>query len=318
MSEAPSRSRRKRVVQALASEDVRLLDQLEAGIVVMDGAGVVVRWNAHAERILGVPAADAIGRPWADIVTVVRGGNVAGHEVRLIATLPTGWHGPIQLRICNTHEVWVKAHVQPLKLAPGDEKAGVVAVFWADAAPTTVAAPTVEVDARLMVRLEMGLEQERHLTAQLETLMGLTLLPQGNVSEKAAAELLLERIGSALGADSGCVLRENGNRFRVVAQHEAPPGVADALEAHPANAFHFWRSLLARPDGSAFRVPMSQATVTDRDFAPYNRPFASIAVFPIREGDRLVGAFLCYFPSPDTVGQAHERNIEAAGRIISI
>src|SRR5450759_5055603 len=220
MSEGPSRSRRKRVVQALASEDVRLLDQLEAGIVVMDGAGVVVRWNANAERILGVPATDAVGRPWADILAVVRGGNVAGHQVRLIATLPTGWHGPIQLRMRDGREVWVKANVQSLKLVPGDEKAGVVAVFWADTAPTTVAAPTVEVDARLMVRLEMGLEQERHLTAQLETLMGLTLLPQGDVSEAAVAQLLLERIISALGADSGCVIRENANTFRIVAQHE--------------------------------------------------------------------------------------------------
>jgi len=92
--------------------------------VIADGAGVVVRWNAHAERILGVPAADAVGRPWAEIVAVVRGGNVTGHQVRQIATLPRGWHGPIQLRISNTREVWVRAHVQSLKLAPGDEKAG--------------------------------------------------------------------------------------------------------------------------------------------------------------------------------------------------
>jgi PAS domain S-box-containing protein len=303
----------------VASEDVQLLDQLEAGIVVMDGAGVVVRWNAHAERILGVPAADAVGRPWADIVAVVRGGSVAGHQVRVIATLPPGWHGPIQLRISNTREVWVRAHVQSLKLAPGDDKAGVVAVFWADAAPTTDAAHTVEVDdARLMERLEMGLEQERHLTAQLETLMSLTLLPQGNVSEKAVAELLLERIGSALGADSGCVLRENGNRFRVVAQHKVPPGVAGAFEAHPANAFHFWRSLLTRPSGGAFRVPESESTLADPELDLFNRSFASLAVFPIRESARLVGAFLCYFSNTDTVGQADERNIEAAGRIISI
>jgi PAS domain S-box-containing protein len=306
------------VIQVLESEDARLLDQLEAGIVVMDGAGVVVRWNAHAERILGVAATDAVGRPWADILTVERGGNVAGHQVRLIATLPTGWHGPIQLRIRNGRDVWVKAHVQSLKLVPGDEKAGVVAVFWADTAPTTDAAPTVEVDARLMVRLEMGLEQERHLTAQLETLMGLTLLPQGNVSEATVAHLLLERIVNALGADGGCVLRENGNRFRVVAQHEAPPGVAGAFEAHPANAFQFWRTLLARPEGGAFRVPLSQTTVRDQGLDPHNRPVASIAVFPIRESDRFVGAFLCYFSSTDTVSQADERNIEAAGRIISI
>src|ERR1035437_7292267 len=53
-------------------------------------------------------------------------------------------------------------------------------------------------NARLMERLEIGLGQERHLTAQLETLMGLTLLPQGDVSEAAVAQLLLERIISAL------------------------------------------------------------------------------------------------------------------------
>jgi PAS domain S-box-containing protein len=305
------------VIQVLESEDARLLDQLKAGIVVMDGAGIVVRWNVHAERILGVAATDAVGRPWADILTVERGGNVAGHQVRLMATLPTGWHGPIQLRIRNGREVWVKAHVESLKLVPGDEKAGVMAVFWADTAPTTEA-PAVEVDARLMVRLEMGLEQERHLTAQLETLMGLTLLPQGNVSEATVAHLLLERIVHALGADGGCVLRENGNRFRVVAQHETPPGVAGAFETHPANAFQFWRTLLGRPEGGAFRVPLSQTTVRDQGLDPHNRPVASIAVFPIREGHRFVGAFLCYFSSTDTVSQSDERNIEAAGRIISI
>src|SRR5450830_888680 len=128
MSEGPSRSRRKRVVQVSANEDGQLLDQLEAGIVVIDGAGVVVRWNAHAERILGVPAADAIGRPWTDIAAVVRGGNETGHRLRRAATLPVGWHGPIQLRIRNTREVWVGAHVRSLKLAPGDDKAGVAAV----------------------------------------------------------------------------------------------------------------------------------------------------------------------------------------------
>ena len=465
MSEGPSRSRRKRVVQVSVSEDVQLLDQLEAGIVVMDGAGVVVRWNGHAERILGVPAADAVGRPWADLIAVVRGGDVAGHQVRKIVALPPGWHGPIQLRVSNEREVWVRAHVQSLKLAPGDEKAGIVAVFWAGTAPTdsdavvlaalalatsrsrtrgelasavleglceatmadfglivlwdepgrrTVEAsrglgeellqlvradsipevaaaldapggimaverlgewptgadvaasmardgiaagfivnmrvrdasigflglgsrraawmkPRDEVvlqiasqvanaieNARLMERLEVGLEQERRLTAQLETLMGLTLLSQDHVSEEGAGRLLLERIVSALGADGGCVLRENENRFRVVAQHRLPPGVADAFEAHPADELNLWRSLLARPGGGAFRMPLSEATLVDRQLDPYNRRAASLGVFPIRQGERLVGAFVCYFSRPEMVSQADERNIEAVGRVISI
>lgn len=307
------------MVQVLAGEDVQLLDQLEAGIVVMNGAGVVVRWNAHAERILGVPAAEAVGRPWADVVAVVRGGKIAGHQVRLIATLPPGWHGPIQLRVSNKRTVWVRAHVQSLKLAPGDDKAGIAAVFWADTVSSADAAPTVEGDdTRLMERLEMGLQQERRLTAQLETLMGLTLLPQGYLSEAAVAELLLKRIVGALGADSGCVVRESANQFQVVAQDEVPPGVAAAFESHPADEFHFWRSLRTHPGGGAFRMPLSEAIVTGRGFGPFNRPVASLAVFPIREGDRLVGAFLCYFSETDATSQADERNIEAAGRIISI
>jgi PAS domain S-box-containing protein len=173
-------------------------------------------------------------------------------------------------------------------------------------------------NARLLERLEMGLEQERHLTAQLETLMGLTLLPQGDVSEAAVAQLLLERIVSALGADSGCVLRENANRFRVVAEYEIPPGVVEVVEALPADEFHFWRRLLTRPGGGAFREPTSDAILEDRALEPLLRLVTSRAVFPIREGDRLVGAFLCHFSRPDTAGQADQRNIEAVGRIISI
>ena len=173
-------------------------------------------------------------------------------------------------------------------------------------------------NALLMERLEVGLEQEKHLTAQLETLMGLTLLPQDDLSEEAVALLLLERIVGALGADGGCVLRESANRFRVVAQHQVPPGVAAAFEAHPADQFELWSSLLSRPGGGAFRLPRSDSSLADPDLDPFMRSVASLAVFPIRESDRIVGAFLCYFSSEDVVSPADERNIEAVGRIISI
>jgi PAS domain S-box-containing protein len=173
-------------------------------------------------------------------------------------------------------------------------------------------------NARLMERLEMGLEQERNLTAQLETLMGLTLLPQAFVSEEAVAHVLLERIVNALGADSGCVVRENANHFRVVAQHGTPPGVIGAFEAHPADEFSFWRQIQTQPSGGAFRVPLITADVSDPELDSFNRMASSLAVFPIQEPERFVGAFLCYFSNVDTVRLADERNIEAVGRIISI
>jgi len=173
-------------------------------------------------------------------------------------------------------------------------------------------------NARLMERLEVGLDQERNLTAQLETLMGLTLLPQVEVGQEAVAQLLLERIVGALGADSGCVVREHANRFRVEAEYKTPPGVVDALESHPADEFSFWRRIQTRPGGGAFRVPLSETAMSDSQLDPFRQMVSSMAVFPIAEPDRFGGAFLCYFSRLDSAGQADERNIEAVGRIVSI
>jgi hypothetical protein len=62
----------------LAVEDFQLLEQLEAGIVVIDGAAIVVRWNAHARRTLSIAADRA--------------------EVRAAAKQSGGWHGWTQIR----------------------------------------------------------------------------------------------------------------------------------------------------------------------------------------------------------------------------
>jgi PAS domain S-box-containing protein len=123
------------VVQSLAVEDLQLLEQLEAGIVIMDGAGIVVRWNTHAQRILGLASKSAVGRPWIDLLSVVRGGDIAGHEVRVAAMEPGGWHGLTQLRVASVGDVWVRAHVQALKLSPTDQQTGMAAIFWADSGP---------------------------------------------------------------------------------------------------------------------------------------------------------------------------------------
>ena len=568
----------------------------------MDSAGIVVRWNANAERILGVPEDQAIGRPWADIAFVVSGTGIEGGEVRQAAMQPAGWHGLALLRVDSSRDVWVRAHVQGARLADGQQ--GVVALFWPDAAPpgraegdpaleetartggmvlaqtaeaivttdpdtritsfnpaaerlygipATVAigrradelliqlnldgdvldrralsearttgfwrgrvihkalvgsfsgrnlvvdasitairdgdgrvvgllgmskqAPadtslesqvealaslalaigrsrsrreiadaaleqlcdltsadfgaigtwaenhqvieashgfspgTLEViesaaipelgkaieqpgaivavetighllegsglletlrkdgvatgvladlrardhsigflglassrpgwarpadetilqvaaqianaieNARLLERLEEGLAQERRLTSQLETLMSLTLLPPGNVSEEVVAGALLERIMSALDANIGLVVRETDNRFQVVAKRHLPDPMREMVETRPADSFDFWRHLKDTQDGGAFQERLA-ATV--RSVPGVDQTIRSDvtghAVFPVREGGRLTGAFLCYFTSsPETPAiQTDDRNIEAVGRVISI
>ena len=175
-------------------------------------------------------------------------------------------------------------------------------------------------NARLMERLEKGLDQERRLTAQLETLMGLTLLPQGDIDENTLASFLLERVVGALGADFGVAVRTSGPGFRIIASHNAPPDVAKGLRSQPAADFHFWQRLTARPAGGAFSEILGDATA---DSAPRKSLVASgvtsYAVFPAMDGERVIAAFICYFGlSGKTVAAADERTIDAVGRIISI
>jgi PAS domain S-box-containing protein len=592
----------------LAVDDIQLLEQLEAGIVVMDPAGLVVRWNEHAQQILGVSAQDAIGRPWSELLTVVGGEEIVGREVRAAAMKPGGWDGLTQLRVGLSGTTWVRAHVQAIKLSPTDLTPGVAAIFWPDTAPsspeadagaharphprdarigaivvnqmtdaivttdheqlvtavnpaaeqlygfraeealgrpvteiiaqlgldgtpigpdwikaiksagywqgrvihrpligssagrnivvdlsTTIlrdhdhslagmvglsrevastshldsdavalaalavamsrartrqevanavlqrlcevtmadfgvigtwagdgnqqieashglneevlqivhslslpalsqaleqAVPIVAIEtisewltgtetqgamarngietgflvslrvrddpigflalgsrrtswmrprdevvlqmasqvanalenARLMERLEHGLDQERRLTAQLETLIGLTQLPQGNMSEEAIAQVLLERIIGALEADLGFVVRESDDCFQVVASRGLPDEMRLVAESRSAASFAFWRRLQAKDRGGAFHEHLRDIVDVGPEFDDMiAHGITAHAVFPVRAGEKLVGAFLCYFSgSVEEKDLVDDRNIEAVGRIISI
>ncbi len=175
-------------------------------------------------------------------------------------------------------------------------------------------------NARLMERLEQGLEQERRLTAQLETLMGLTLLPQGDIDENTLALFLLERVVGALGANGGLAVRTNDGGFQVIASNRIPIGMARALESRPASDFHFWRRLTTQAPAGAFQQALTEvAAEGGRVEEMISAGVTSYAVFPARDGDRVIAAFLCYFSdSGASSSLADERTIDAVGRIISI
>ena len=570
----------------------------------MDGAGAIVRWNDHAREILGISGEQAVGRPWAEVLTVVGGEKITGLDVRTAAMKPGGWDGLTQLRVGPSGTTWVKAHVQAINLSPLDARPGIAAIFWADrssavepgarttppdrearigsivvnqmtdaivttdaerrimavnpaaerqygfSAEDAIGRPVVEViqqigldgstlspdwadelrasgywqgrvihrpligsnagrnivvdlsvtvlhddrklagmvglsrevastshldtdavalaalavatsrsrtrqevanavlerlcevtmadfgvvcswgadanqeieasrglheetvalirelvlprlgraleasipivsiesigewlegaeaqavlarseietgflvslrvrddtigflglgsrrstwvrprdevilqmasqvanameNALLMERLEHGLDQERRLTVQLETLMGLTLLPAGDMSESRIAKILLDRIVSALEADAGLVVSESDDHFNVVAAGRLPEPMRQMIESRQAGSFHFWRRLQAPGQPLAFYEHLRDV---DKDEPGLDEMVASgisaHAVFPVRAGEKLVGAFLCYFSGPVTDRSLiDERNIEAVGRIISI
>ena len=104
--------------------------QLGAGVAVTDGDGVLVRWNEHAERILGIPAAEAIGRPWNDVLTIMHGADVAGSEIQVASRTPEGWYGRALIRVPGPREVWVRTHVRMVMDAVTGSPTVGIAVFW--------------------------------------------------------------------------------------------------------------------------------------------------------------------------------------------
>ena len=163
------------------------------------------------------------------------------------------------------------------------------------------------------------LDEERRLTTQLEAMMGLMLLPEGQISETVVAQLLLDRIIEALGADGGVVVRNDGGRIAVVAAHRFPDAMRSLIEGVPCESLYFWRRL-RRPGRTAFHESLVEMARTETQVQKMaERGIASQAVFPIRQADSLLGAFVCHFYTrPERSSLLDERNLEAIARIISI
>jgi PAS domain S-box-containing protein len=173
-------------------------------------------------------------------------------------------------------------------------------------------------NARLMERLEQGLEQERRLTTKLETLLDLTLLPQGEIKEEALARFLLEHVSQALGADGGMVMRESDRHLHVVAALNVPSAMGELIESTPANGLDFWVRLKAASGG--LHLPLRALAAPPSDLDGMARAgIDSYAAFPIRDGNLLIGALMCLFSAAsEATAQADDRTVDAVGRIIAI
>jgi PAS domain S-box-containing protein len=173
-------------------------------------------------------------------------------------------------------------------------------------------------NARLVERLEHGLEQEKRLTAQLEALVGLTLLPQGEIDEATVALFLLDRVISSLGAAGGFVVRTAGKGFRVVAALRMEQLMLAQLTERRREEFPFWERLTG-PEPRAYLRTLKSEDVGERDRQMLAQGMISYAAFPIGDGERAFGAFVCYFSGPAEKGPVvDDRTIDAVGRIISI
>ena len=171
--------------------------------------------------------------------------------------------------------------------------------------------------ARLTERLEIGRAEERRLIGQLETLVGLTLLPGDTVDEKTIAGLLLERVIAALGADGGLTIRGAGERLQVFAAQNLDERLLTVLETIPAESMPIWSNFL-RDDKTAYHERLGASSGQPGLGWMREQGIVSFAAFPLRESGRLYGALICFFFSVARAAEVDQRNVEAVGRIISI
>jgi len=83
-----------------------LLDAIDAALVGVDPALVVVEWNAATERLTGVARAAALGRPAADVLPLLRDAELAARLARAVAgeTPGAGLGLSIAKKIMDAHD----------------------------------------------------------------------------------------------------------------------------------------------------------------------------------------------------------------------
>jgi PAS domain S-box-containing protein len=118
LQEAETRRTRGRAEAALGQSEARkaaILDSVLDSIVTMDADGMVIEFNAAAERIFGYTKAEAIGRPLADLIIPPRlrdahtaglarylatgEGHLLGKLIEITAVRSNGSDIPVELAI---------------------------------------------------------------------------------------------------------------------------------------------------------------------------------------------------------------------------
>jgi PAS domain S-box-containing protein len=119
-----------------SDEALRLiLDNALDAVATMDSRGIVTAWNPQAERVFGWSAADAVGRPLAELVIPARlraahgkglerylagdGGEILNRRVEMPALHRDGHEFPVELTvtpIVQGEEVWFSAFIRDISV----------------------------------------------------------------------------------------------------------------------------------------------------------------------------------------------------------
>jgi PAS domain S-box-containing protein len=170
--------------------------------------------------------------------------------------------------------------------------------------------------ARLTERLATSLDQERRLTAQLETMVGLTQLPE-EPSVEALSRFVLERLIGALGSVGGFVCVPANDRLRVVAEAGESTAFTAVLQDLARDDVVVWQALAGGLP--VYSRPFEPGTVHPRALEVARRAgHTAVVAFPIRDDGTLVGAVVTHFSGLSGQVVPDEHTLEAIARVVSI
>lgn len=208
-----------------------------------------------------------------------------------------------------------------------DRLIGVLGLGWKSRSPTSPSGPVLLEaatliasaleNARLLRRVEHGLELERSLTARLQALVELTRLPDAADEEVTIAQFLLERIVSVLGAASGSVARIVDGRLVGLASHLMPPAFAKLQSSRSVSEWGFVR----RFEGgeTAYIQAIEPGMVSPEILAAATSVgLKAYVAFSFRDEAGLAGVLICGFEQPASELPFDDRTIEAIGRVVDI
>ena len=104
---------RKKTEELLRYSDTAL-KSIHEGIFTMDNEGNVTRWNETCERMFGIKASDAVGKPIRDLLTLVE--DYPGqNEKRINLLIEKGLNREDQIYRTTRGDIWVDAHTQSME-----------------------------------------------------------------------------------------------------------------------------------------------------------------------------------------------------------
>ncbi len=266
-------------------------------IISKDTNGIVMSWNAGAERMFGYTAAEAIGQSIRMVIPADR----QSEEDLVLSRIRSGErvdHFETQRCRRNGERFDVSITVSPIRTPDG----------------RVIGASKIARDISDRRRIERALAEVRaeqvDLRRRLTTIIDASgrLLMSPRTDDVLPALLVVAR--EVLPADAVAVWRSDEGQWRVAAAHGLGAAFVDASIPAPATGAAVGGDLLVLESLDDPRVSARRDVYT-------REGIASLLVVPLQVGSRLAASIAFYYRQPRAFGAVERESVQSLGRLAS-